>query len=122
MRRGGFRRRSAPAIPPVDRAQLAAVLEAPAPRTHQNGEPLIPSPPRGPDTGKWADANNGFTDPCEWNPTMNRPAYGSEVHARATTIIGADGKLRACEACAALPKFDRFKKRPIVRARKEPTT
>lgn len=63
-----------------------------------------------------------FRDPCEWNPAKNRAAYAHECHAAATTIVGANGKLRTCDACAALPQFARYKKSPILRPLKEPRT
>lgn len=34
----------------------------------------------------------------------------------AAVIVGADGQWRLCSECAALPAFDRFKRRKAIRA------
>jgi hypothetical protein len=51
-------------------------------------------------------------DPCQWNPEINDLNKGFmsgwEHHVKATWIIGANGKWRLCDGCAALPKFKRF--------------
>ena len=53
---------------------------------------------------------------CEWNPERNRSAFvGEQGHAEATVICGADGAYHLCASCAALPRFARFKKRPLTR-------
>ena len=55
-------------------------------------------------------------DPCEWNPTANRMAYEGEEHAQADLVVGVDGQWRLCAACAALPRFKRFRvRRPVKR-------
>ncbi len=54
-------------------------------------------------------------DPCEWNPEAGRAVYCSETHGPATTIVGAKGKWRLCDSCAALPHFKRFRSRRPVR-------
>lgn len=54
---------------------------------------------------------------CEWNPIERRPAFEHEDHflsVRAEVLIGKNGHYRVCSACARLPEFRRFKRRPIV--------
>jgi hypothetical protein len=56
------------------------------------------------------------TELCEWNPTKNEPATGfdgceNEAVIRAGTSVPNNWHL--CEACAALPRFKRLKKRPL---------
>ncbi len=54
------------------------------------------------------------SDPCEWNPKTNAFAYEDEVHARAELIVGANGQVRLCRSCAALPRFKRYRKRKEI--------
>ena len=48
---------------------------------------------------------------CEYNPAARRASHCTEHHAVATTIVGANGKWRLCDSCAALPEFRRFRSR-----------
>lgn len=54
---------------------------------------------------------------CEWNPQLDRPAFvdDEELHGEATVMVGSDGKWHLCASCAALPRFARFKQRPLQR-------
>lgn len=56
-------------------------------------------------------------DTCEWDPARGAPSDGtSGCTNRATQIVGADGYLRACDACAAAPQLKRRRARkPIDR-------
>lgn len=54
-------------------------------------------------------------DPCEWNPSEGRAAYDDETHANADLVVGANGQWRLCRACAALPRFARFRRRVPVK-------
>lgn len=64
------------------------------------------------------EAADALPTPCEWNPTADRPSQsGDPPHADATVSLGADGDWHLCEACAALPRFARFRTRkPLRRA------
>ena len=55
-----------------------------------------------------------YLDPCEWNPTANRPCYYGEEHSSADVIVGANGQWRLCEGCASLQKFKHFRKRKPI--------
>ncbi len=59
-------------------------------------------------------------DPCEWNPSQDRPAEpGEAAHAPAAVVLG-DGKWRLCWSCSCLRMFGRYRKRiPIVRVGRE---
>lgn len=55
-------------------------------------------------------------DGCEWSPTRGEAAYSDDPHwldrsVKAAWIVGAGGKWRLCEGCAALPEFKRFRSR-----------
>lgn len=52
---------------------------------------------------------------CEWSPTADRPALSTDpVHGPATiNLRGYDGGIHLCADCAALPRFKRFKARPL---------
>jgi hypothetical protein len=62
----------------------------------------------------WKQSDHIYADPCEWNPVEGQPAYDNEVHARAAVIVGANGKWRLCESCAALPEFAKYRKRKKI--------
>jgi hypothetical protein len=58
-----------------------------------------------------------MVDGCEWSPGDNRPAWTIDRHHRetpATIIVGADGQWRLCDACAALPRFRRYRTRKKI--------
>lgn len=73
---------------------------------------------------------------CEWDPEHSRPAqitfsnpngclkteehHGCQNEARIS--VGRDGKWHLCEMCAALPVFDKFKKRTRLCQIEEPGT
>lgn len=63
-----------------------------------------------------------ITDPCEYNPSADRPAYSNEVHAVAEWVVGANGQWRLCDSCAALPKFKRFTHRLPIRRETDDTS
>lgn len=66
-----------------------------------------------------------MSDGCEWNPVADELSYDTDAHYRqapAEVIVGANGQYRLCSACAALPRFRRFKKRPIVRHNRSRTS
>lgn len=52
---------------------------------------------------------------CEWNPDAGRAAFSNEQgHAPATILVGRGSpNWHLCESCAALPRFARYKKRPL---------
>ena len=56
------------------------------------------------------------SDPCEWDPEHDHPAFAHEhAHASAVFVLGR-GAWRLCASCAALPRFLRYKlRRPIER-------
>ncbi len=56
-----------------------------------------------------------YPNPCEYSPERGDAAYEHEVHASATVIVGANGRWRLCDQCAALPKFNRFKVRTRIK-------
>lgn len=61
-------------------------------------------------------------DECEWNPEKSRAKYyGEPCPNEATTIVGADGRWRLCDFCAALPAFKRFRSRIPIRRPAAPT-
>lgn len=56
-------------------------------------------------------------DGCEWNPHKSRLSYDADEHYRttpATVLVGANGDWRLCAACAALPKFRRYRVRKAI--------
>jgi hypothetical protein len=59
-------------------------------------------------------------DHCEWNPTDNCAAGSSDEHYLATVAkvsVGTGaGNFHVCDACAALPRFSRMKRRPLAPA------
>jgi hypothetical protein len=57
---------------------------------------------------------------CEWNPSADRPVYAHEErHGPATVNVrGFEGGIHLCDACAALPRFKRFRaRRPLTGGR-----
>jgi len=55
---------------------------------------------------------------CEWDPSRDRKArLREDVHADAVWSVGARGQWHLCEACAALPRFSRYR----VRVRLKPS-
>lgn len=56
---------------------------------------------------------------CEYNPKLKRAAYYSKGHSgptdgcqnEATIAVGRYGQWHLCKNCAALPEFERYKKR-----------
>ena len=51
-------------------------------------------------------------EPCEWNPDANREAMtDDEWHADAALSVGRNPNWHLCEGCAALPRFNKFKRR-----------
>jgi hypothetical protein len=56
---------------------------------------------------------------CEWDPIRNQPAH--KAHAEATICVGRGmDNWHLCAACAALPRFKRFRKRvPLADARRK---
>lgn len=56
-----------------------------------------------------------YKDPCEWNSETDSPAYDDEVHAEAEYIVGANGQYRLCAKCTELKRFNRFKKKLIIK-------
>jgi hypothetical protein len=67
---------------------------------------------------------NPRRDLCEWDPEENQPArYIPDTEQSwgcpndAALIVGANGQWRLCESCAALPKFNRFRRRKPIRRR-----
>jgi hypothetical protein len=52
---------------------------------------------------------------CEWNPAADRPALDTDPsHGPAVVSLrGYDGGIHLCAACATLPRFRRFKARPL---------
>ena len=52
---------------------------------------------------------------CEWSPDRDAPAWSNEPpHGPATVNLhGYGGGIHLCAACAALPRFKRFKARPL---------
>lgn len=71
------------------------------------------------------------SDLCEWDPERDRASQGDPVYGDpalkwrnytgcpnlADVIVGADGKWRLCESCAALPTFKRWRVRKPARLR-----
>lgn len=54
---------------------------------------------------------------CDWNPTLNEPAncppHDRETDCKndAVWALGSMGHWHLCASCAALPAFNRFKRR-----------
>ena len=58
------------------------------------------------------------SDGCEYDPDTESTAYEGDAHnasTRSAWIVGAHGKWRLCESCAALPTFARLRRRVRVR-------
>lgn len=59
-------------------------------------------------------------DPCEWHPGAEggRLSRGSDpFHSRAEVAVGAGRSYHLCRACAALPRFKRFRVRKDIKPR-----
>jgi hypothetical protein len=53
-----------------------------------------------------------MSERCEWDPDRDSAAEESDgCRNEATLSVGADGNWHLCESCAALPAFDRYRKR-----------
>lgn len=71
-------------------------------------------------------SDNGWRDPCEWDPRQNRLNAGIQAkdgtwmcmqgcrNSADVVLIGSD--LRLCDSCAKLPRFARFRKRTRIRS------
>lgn len=54
---------------------------------------------------------------CEWDPARDALAYAHDAHHGlnlATWIVGANGNYRLCDSCAALPTFQRYRRRKRI--------
>lgn len=55
------------------------------------------------------------SDPCDWNPSKERGLWiEEEPHFVAEVMVGAGGKFRLCQKCAALPRFKKYRKREPI--------
>lgn len=62
------------------------------------------------------DANAVRRNPCEWDPRTEQAALSTlSAHDVATVTVGANGRWRLCDSCAALPIFKRFRWRRRIR-------
>lgn len=54
---------------------------------------------------------------CEWDPDLKKPARAESGCKRSAVFGVGTGRnnFHLCESCAALPRFKRFKKRPLTR-------
>lgn len=53
---------------------------------------------------------------CEWHPAESRPATVDDPsHGEATVSVGANGQWHLCAACAALPRFARYRVRKALK-------
>ncbi len=66
------------------------------------------------------------SDHCEWNPDSNCAAWATDAHHRATlatvSVGRGVGNFHVCDSCASLPRFARFKRRPLPRPAPPPPT
>lgn len=63
-------------------------------------------------------------DHCEWDPGEGRAARRDDAHYLATEAVvsvgNGAGNFHVCLACASLPRFAKFKRRPLSRPKEKP--
>lgn len=61
----------------------------------------------------------GADERCEYNPKFQRPSTDppseGDCPNRSAICLGHEGKWHVCESCAALPEFNKYRKRRPVK-------